>query len=136
MLTGIGQNAHKSLHQEDTMAAPNILRSVDLHEEIARFSADVPSGRRSEILVKTPTLRVVLVTMKAGTESHEHAVEGPITIQALQGAFSVSAGGEQLEVKEGGFVALEGGVSHAVRAIEDGAFLLTISWQGIERDSE
>jgi quercetin dioxygenase-like cupin family protein len=112
------------------MATPNIMRSVDLNEEIARYNADVPSGRRSEILVKTPSLRVVLVTMKAGTESHEHSVEGPITLQALQGAFTVSAGDEQLELNAGGFVALEGGVAHAVRAIEDGAFLLTISWLG------
>jgi quercetin dioxygenase-like cupin family protein len=118
------------MYEENTMTTPNIMRSVDLREEIARYNADVPSGRRSEILVKTPSLRVVLVTMKAGTESHEHAVEGPITIQALQGAFAISAGGEQLEVNAGGFVALEGGVRHAVRAVEDGAFLLTISWLG------
>ena len=114
------------------MATPNIMRSVDLKDEIARYNADVPSGRRSEILVKTPSLRVVLVTMRAGAESHEHAVEGPITLQALQGAFVVNAGDEQLQLNEGGFVALEGGVAHAVRAIEDGAFLLTISWLGQE----
>ena len=114
------------------MTHQNIMRSVDLNDEIARFNADVPSGRRSEILVKTPTLRVVLVTMKAGTESHEHAVDGPITLQALQGSFAVTAGNETITLSAGGFLALEGGIRHAVRATEDGAFLLTISWSGAE----
>ncbi|CAN5851431.1 hypothetical protein BH20CHL4_BH20CHL4_05980 [soil metagenome] len=116
------------------MTTPIIMRSVDLNQEIARYNSDVPSGRRSEILVKNPSLRVVLVTMKAGTESHEHSVAGPITVQALQGAFAVSAEDENLELMAGGFLALEGGVAHSVRAIEDGAFLLTISWLGEDRD--
>ncbi|CAN5879704.1 hypothetical protein BH24CHL4_BH24CHL4_10230 [soil metagenome] len=115
------------------MTTPIIMRSVDLNQEIARYNSDVPSGRRSEILVKNPSLRVVLVTMKAGTESHEHSVAGPITVQALQGAFAVSED-ENLELMAGGFLALEGGVAHSVRAIEDGAFLLTISWLGEDRD--
>ncbi|MGD9711621.1 MAG: cupin domain-containing protein [Thermomicrobiales bacterium] len=116
------------------MTQPHIMRSVDLQAEIERFAVDSPSGRRSEILVKTPSLRVVLVTMTAGTESHEHSVDGPITIQALQGRFAVTAGDSSFELAEGGFAALEGGIPHAVHAIEDGAFLLTISWIG--RDEE
>ena len=114
------------------MSQTDILRSVDLNEEIARYAVDNPSGRRSEILVKTPTLRVVLITMTAGTEAHEHAVDGPITIQALRGRFEVTAGGALQELAAGGFAALEGGVRHAVRAVEDGAFLLTIAWLGSE----
>jgi len=55
-------------------------------------------------------------------------------LQALQGAFAVSAEDENLELLAGGFLALEGGVAHSVRAIEDGAFLLTISWLGEDRD--
>ena len=112
------------------MSQPDILRTVNLHDEIARYTADNPSGRRSEILVKTPTLRVVLVTMVAGTESHEHSVEGPITVQALTGRFEIDAEGETIELPTGGLAPLPGGVRHAVRAVEDGAFLLTISWLG------
>lgn len=107
-----------------------ILRSVNLDQEIARFAVDNPSGRRSEILVKTPTLRVILVTMTAGTEPHEHAVEGPITIQILRGRFELDVEGTGSELGAGDFAVLEGGVRHTVRAIEDGAFLLTISWLG------
>ncbi len=112
------------------MPQPDILRSVDLNEEIARYAVDNPSGRRSEILVKTPTLRVVLITMTAGTEAHEHAVDGPITVQVLRGRFVLTAGDDSTELPVGHFASLPGGVRHAVRAVEDGAFLLTISWLG------
>ena len=114
------------------MSQPDILRTVNLHNEIARYAVEDPSGRRSVILVKTPTLRVVLVTMVAGTESHEHSVEGPITLQALTGRFEVTVEGETVELPAGGLASLAGGVRHAVRAVEDGAFLLTISWLGNE----
>lgn len=110
------------------MSQPDILRTVDLHEEIARYSVDNPSGRRSEILVKSPTLRVVLMTMTAGTEANEHAVDGPITVQALTGHFVLAAGSDAIDLPAGRFASLAGGVRHAVRAVEDGALLLTISW--------
>ncbi|MEZ4500109.1 MAG: cupin domain-containing protein [Thermomicrobiales bacterium] len=112
------------------MSQPNIVRSVHLDEEIDRYPVRTPSGRRSEILVKTPTLRVVLVTMTAGTESQEHAVEGTITIQALRGRFDIVIDDVAHPVPAGDLFALEGGVRHAVRAVEDGAFLLTIPWHG------
>ena len=43
------------------------ITQFDLNAEIERFLPDVLSGRRSETLIKTPQLRVVLITMRAGT---------------------------------------------------------------------
>ena len=105
-----------------------VLSPVSLGAEIARLLPDVPSGRRSETLVKTPTLRVVLATMRAGTELHEHTAPGVITIQGLQGRLAVTVEGEEQELAAGDLIALEADTRHAVRAIEDGAFLLTIAW--------
>lgn len=110
------------------MTADGILSDVTLGDEIARFSPDVPSGRRSETLLKTPTLRVVLVTMHAGAELHEHAAPGVITMQGLQGQFVVNIEGKERELAAGALIALDADVRHAVRAIADGAFLLTIAW--------
>ena len=106
----------------------------DLKAEIERFPPNVPSGRRSETLLKTPSLRVVLVTMQAGTELHEHVAPGPITVQPLQGRFTLIVEGREHEVAPGTLVSLAGDTRHAVRAVEDGAFLLTIAWRGDERD--
>jgi quercetin dioxygenase-like cupin family protein len=116
------------------MTPRGLLGSFALHDEIARFAPNVPSGRRSETLIKTPTLRVVLVTMRAGTELHEHSAPGPITVQPIDGRFAMQVEGEEHAMGPGSLIALDGGIRHAVRALEDGAFLLTIAWQSDERD--
>ena len=109
---------------------PAILADVNLDEEIARFPPDGASGRRAETLLKTPHLRLVLVTMRAGAELNEHAAPGPIVVQPLRGRFSFTVLGEARELAPGTLLSVESGVRHGVRAIEDGAFLLTIGWPG------
>lgn len=109
------------------MSEGRILGNVALGDAIARLLPDVPSGRRSETLLKTPTLRVVLVTMRAGTELHEHTAPGVITMQGLQGRLAVTVADQEQELAAGDLIALEADTRHAVRAIEDGAFLLTIA---------
>lgn len=110
------------------MTRPGVLGRFDLEEEIARFPPHGPSGRRSETLLKTPSLRVVLITMSAGTELADHSAPGPITVQPLQGRFALVVEGEEQEITPGTVVALVEGARHAVRAVETGAFLLTIGW--------
>lgn len=112
------------------MRIDGVLGRFDLGEEIARLSPDLPSGRRSETLVKTTNLRVVLVTMRAGTELREHTAPGVITVQTIQGRFALLVDGTVHELAVGRVIALEGNTRHAVRAVEDGAFLLTIAWPG------
>jgi quercetin dioxygenase-like cupin family protein len=116
------------------MPGQESFKQFDLNAEIERFPIDVPSGRRSETLIKTPSLRVVLVTMRAGTELHEHVAPGPITLQPLRGRFMLILEDGERDIAPGTLVTLPGEIRHAVRAIEDGAFLLTIVWRGGERD--
>src|SRR5215204_2206193 len=106
------------------MATQETMTQFDLNAEIERFPPDVPSGRRSETLIKSPCLRVVLITMRAGTELHEHVAPGTITVQPIRGRFTFTAGEDQREIVVGTLISVEGGVRHAVRAVEDGAFLL------------
>src|SRR5215212_5843385 len=112
------------------MATQETMTQFDLNVEIERFPPDVPSGRRSETLIKTPRLRVVLITMRAGTELREHVAPGTITVQPMGGRFTFTAGDDEREITAGTLVTVEGGVRHAVRALEDGAVLLTIGWSG------
>jgi len=112
------------------MAAQETITQFDLNAEIERFPPHVPSGRRSETLIKTPRLRVVLITMRAGAELHEHVAPGTITVQPIRGRFVFTAGDDEREIVAGTLISVEGGVRHAVRALEDGAFLLTIGWSG------
>jgi quercetin dioxygenase-like cupin family protein len=113
------------------MHAPtnDILGQAVLAEEIERFPPGPgAAGRRAETLIKADRLRVVLVTMRAGAVLHEHTAPGPITIHALRGRFAVTVADEEREIADGTVIAVAARVRHAVRAIEDGAFLLTISW--------
>jgi quercetin dioxygenase-like cupin family protein len=112
------------------MARQDDIAQFDLNAEIERFLPDVPSGRRSETLIKTPRLRVVLITMRAGTELREHVAPGTITVQPIRGRFAFTTGDDEREIAAGTLISVEGGVRHAVRALEDGAFLLTIGWSG------
>lgn len=109
-------------------------KQFDLNAEIARYSPEIPSGRRSETLIKTSGLRVVLVTMRAGTELHEHVAPGPITIQPIQGRFVLILEADEHEAAPGTLLTLAHETRHAVRAIEDGAFLLTIGWRADVRE--
>lgn len=113
-----------------TVNPPAVVTAFDLAAEIARFPPDGPSGRRSETLIKTDSLRVVLVTMRAGTELHEHTAPATIAVQPLSGRFAFTAGEDEREIAPGALVSVESGVRHLVRALEDGAFLLTIGWPG------
>lgn len=103
--------------------------TFDLKEVMREFPPDPESHslRRAEILVKTDTMRVVLVTMLTGSRMHDHSAPGPITIQVVRGRMRVSIEEASQVLGAGEMVALGPGVVHAVEAEEDGAFLLTIA---------
>lgn len=107
--------------------AASVLGSFDLNQEIARLRPeDNAAGRRAETLVKDAGLTVVLVTMRAGATLHEHTAPGSITVHAVRGDFQVTVEEDAHALLPGGVIAIAAGVRHAVHALEDGAFLLTI----------
>lgn len=103
--------------------------TFNLDQVISEFPPDPNSAarHRAEILIKTDTLRVVLVTMLGGGKMHEHTAPGPITIHVLRGAMNVSVEGQEHVLGAGELISMAPGVEHAVEGVEDGAFLLTIA---------
>lgn len=114
------------------MTANNIVGIYSLSAEMELFGpeASSQSGRRATILVKTDDLRVVLVTMKRDAVLDDHSAAGTITIQALTGHFAVTVSDDEIVLEPGTLLSLAADVVHGVRAVEDGAFLLTIAWAG------
>jgi quercetin dioxygenase-like cupin family protein len=104
---------------------------IDLNSEAARFSPHDDTGRSAETLLKTSDLRVVLVTMRAGAELAEHTAPGTITVQPLRGRFLFSTEDMTKEIVAGDLMSVAGKVRHAVRCLDEGAFLLTLAWPGI-----
>lgn len=100
-----------------------------LDSVIAEFPPDPESEakRRAEILVKSDTLRVVLITALNGSVLKEHNSPGPITIQVVQGSFDLKFDDDVRSMSEGDIAIVAPGVMHEVECTGDGAFLLTIA---------
>ncbi|HEV2128152.1 MAG TPA: cupin domain-containing protein, partial [Thermomicrobiales bacterium] len=101
---------------------------ADISEVIASIPPDPNSEarHRANTLIKTSTLRVVVVTMLEDGELQEHTAPGPITIHTIEGSMEVDVEGEAHPLDAGELISLAPGVRHAVRCTRDGAFLLTI----------
>ena len=88
------------------------------------------SGRSSTTLAKYPDFRIVLVLMKPGSEMKEHHADARISIQTIQGRVRLQLPDRALELGGGELMCLESGIAHDVKAIEESAFLITVSWPG------
>jgi quercetin dioxygenase-like cupin family protein len=87
-----------------------------------------PTGRSSKTLVKHPDLRIVLIAMKANTRMHEHTAAGRISVHSLYGHIRLHLPGRTVDLPAGRLLALDQCVPHDVEALENSAFLLTLSW--------
>lgn len=83
---------------------------------VVEFPAAAGSGQPREVktLVDEPALELVTIMLRQGTVLPEHHSEVPVTIQALQGAATVDAGGQRLRIDATHAVVLAAKVPHAV----------------------
>ena len=96
------------------------LRTV--HDELAKTERRI--GRT---LVKDGPLRVTLVGLNAGGELRPHSAAGPITVHVLEGELEFEAEGRRWTLGAGMLLALNAGITHAVRSTNGGVFLLTLA---------
>ena len=81
---------------------------------------------RNVALFKTDELEVIRLVMPAGKSMPSHWVKGEVTIHCLEGEVILTAGGQTRQMLAGQLVWLEGGVDHALLAVQDSSLLLTI----------
>ncbi len=87
---------------------------------------DQLSESRNVALFKTDELEVIRLVMPAGKTMPSHWVKGEIMIHCLEGEIGLTAGGQTRQMKGGQLLWLEGGVDHALEAVQDSSLLLTI----------
>lgn len=106
----------------------------DLNQEIADAAAKKPwpSGHYAKMLFKKHDFRVVLMNMDRGSHMKEHHADGTISVQVLKGKIRVNIGGHSHELAAGSLFTLAASIRHDVEALDDSAFLLTISWPSPE----
>ena len=106
----------------------------DLAQEIADATSKKPwqAGHHAKTLFKKHDLRVVLITMERGAHMKEHHADGTISVQVLKGKIRMNVGGKPHELGVGNLFTLAASIRHNVEALDDSAFLLTISWPSAE----
>lgn len=107
------------------------LLAFDLAADTEQLRQEEPwktTSRNAKTLVKYADLRVVLITMKAGTRMEGHKADGSISIHALTGKLRLHLSEQTVELPAGRLLTLERALQHDVEALQDSSFLLTISW--------
>lgn len=85
------------------------------------------SGRNAKTVLKTPWMRLVLNTMKAGTGIKKHQTKGPISIHCIEGELKLNVEDSSVILQKGDLLTLEENTLHSVDALQETAFLLTIA---------
>jgi quercetin dioxygenase-like cupin family protein len=107
------------------------LNQVDLNQEIARLQSEASSeesGRKMKMLVKHPEFRIVLVTMRAASRWEDHKTNARICLHVLRGDIRFHTANGTFELRPGQLLTLAPSIVHSVDALEESAFLLTLSF--------
>ena len=120
-----------SLDRLPHLAEP--LLRFDLNHELEQLqhegSWERETGRSSKTLAKYADFRIVLVYMKAGSHMNDHKADARISIQSLRGKILLHVRDQRsIELAAGQLMTLDCGLHHDVQALEESAFLITISW--------
>jgi len=83
-----------------------------------------------------PTIQVILdsdagkeirIAFRKGQVMKEHQTPFPIVVEIFEGAIDFGVRGQVKHLKRGDLIALEGGVSHDLKAIDDSIVRLSLS---------
>jgi quercetin dioxygenase-like cupin family protein len=113
---------------ERPMDAP--LLTFDLPTLLAQIKGEdtwQKEPRNGMTLLKGRGLCVVLAAMHAGTSVPSHQADGAISFQVLAGVIRFSAAAQTVTLNPGQLLTLHAGIPHAMEAVEEAAFLLTIA---------
>ena len=106
------------------------LAQFDLAEEMADSEQKKPwpRGHFAKTLFKKSDFRIVLIMMENASIMKEHHADGTISLQVLKGAIRFTVQGKAHDLRANNVLTLGASIKHEVEALEESAFLLTISW--------
>jgi len=128
------ESAHRRPHTAP-MASPFL--EFDLTVEIDRLHRETTwdTGQNARTLMKYDDFRVVLTVLKANVHIPEHQTTGRISVHVLSGHIRLTASGRTFDLRSGSLLGLDQETPHAIEALQESAFLLTIAWPGRAQDS-
>lgn len=92
---------------------------------IEPMGSTVIEGTKTHAFVKAGRFEAARLVLPRGSAIAPHSVAGPITLYCIEGAITLEAN-RTVEMRAGDWLYLEGGETHALKAIEDSSLLLTI----------
>ena len=78
------------------------------------LAAGIGEGKEMAVLLETPYLKLVTITLRDGTSLPSHRTPTPVTIQVLEGEGVIHVGSRPVSVTKGSLVALMAGEEHDV----------------------
>jgi quercetin dioxygenase-like cupin family protein len=93
--------------------------------------ADQLAASITKTLIKTTQVEVIHMVLPAGKVLSEHKAPGEIIVQCLEGDITFTTMGEPKKLRAGEMLYLASGEAHALEAVEDSSFLLTILAQSV-----
>ena len=87
------------------------------------------TGVKSKILLEDRNCRYALMLLAVGTHIAEHASDRNATVNVIEGQGVLTLEGKEIVLELGGFVFIPATARHAVKAVTNLAFLLTLSEQ-------
>jgi quercetin dioxygenase-like cupin family protein len=91
-------------------------------------------NERTHALFKTDQLEVIRIVLPAGAEHPQHAADGEITVQCLEGSVLLRAMGKTLPMKAGDMLYLKSCEPHSVEAMENASLLVTMLIEHEQKD--
>ena len=141
-MTANDSTCHPGENSKDLTRLPQLaepLLQFDLLEELRQLrhedSWQRQTGRSSKTLAKYPDLRIILILMKPNTQMNENRAEGRVSIHALLGKICIHLPDQKVNLEVGQLLVLDCGMVHNVEALEESAFLLTVSWPKPQSES-
>lgn len=92
-----------------------------------------PATTVTTSLLKADGLQLMRLVLGAGQVVPEHRVQGPITLQCLQGEAEITTPSRTCRLRAGQLVMLAGGEPHGVRGMTDASVLVTIVLHTVHR---
>jgi quercetin dioxygenase-like cupin family protein len=94
--------------------------------EIRSESAYQRGGHGARTILREGDLRVVVLAMKAGAVVPEHQAQATASLHVISGRIRLTFAERSVELSPGQLVAIERAARHAVEALEESSFVLTL----------
>jgi quercetin dioxygenase-like cupin family protein len=127
----IGETSGSDRRPAQRLRAPVLTFDLAAEGERLRAEASWQRGdRNAKTLVKEQDLRVVLTVLRRSARLQEHQTAAQVSIQTLSGRLRLHLPDQAVELPAGHLLVLEPAVAHDVEALDESAFLLTLSRPG------